>query len=52
MKVKIAIEFYPQEEASEQYNPEVILQERINALAEILGCTDEEAEHLYFEHRE
>lgn len=37
------------EEASLEYEPSEVLQRKIEALSEILGCTEEEAERLFFE---
>lgn len=37
------------EEASTQYEPSEVLQRKIEALAELLNCTEEEAEKAFFE---
>lgn len=37
------------EEASTEYEPTEVLQRKIEALAEILNCTEEEAERAFFE---
>jgi len=34
--------------ASDEYSPDNILQAKIEALAEILDCTEEEAERAFF----
>lgn len=37
------------DEASTEYEPSEVLQRKVNALAELLDCTPEEAERLFFE---
>ena len=38
-----------EDHASLEYEPSQVLERKIEALAEILGCTEEQAERVFFE---
>ena len=49
--INVAIQFIDdvEELASLDYEPSQVLERKIEALAEILGCTEEQAERVFFE---